>query len=370
MHLPPPAYIGRRRLLRTPGRAGQGLMRLFLRLLIVPVVLGLGWTVWWVVGANTQEDAIEAWLAERAAAGWQADHAAVEVTGFPARFERMVEGLVLTDPVQGWSLAAPWLAASSPSYEPSRFTVTAAPSFSFAVPGQRVEVGTGTNRFELDVAAQPSMPLDAARLAVSDLLLEAPDWSARAASLAASVAEREASAGPENSYNVSLEASDVVLPAPLIAGLDPTGRLEPRFQRLVVEGHVALDHALDRDFVEAGELSAQSIVLENAHFRWGEMALDASGRVDADARGRAEGKLELTVTNWRRMIEVAEESGLIGSKIARGIEAALGLASIFGSREGAIDVPLAFEDGRAWIGPVAVGEAPRISLPPRESVQG
>ena len=345
-------------------------MRLFLRLLMVPLVLGLVWTAWWSIGANAQEEAIEAWLAERAAAGWQAEHAAVEVTGYPGSFDRQIKGLVLTDPVQGWSLSAPWLASSSPSFEPSRFTVTAPSRFTFAVPGQRVAVGTGVNRFGLDVAAAPSMPLDAARLDVSDLVLEAADWTASAASLAAAVAERERSAGPANSYHMKLEASEVVLPAPLVAAIDPSGRLEPRFQRLLVDGHVALDHALDRDFVEAGELSARSIVLDRAHFRWGEMALDASGRVDADADGRAEGKLELTVTNWKRMVRVAEESGVIGHKVARGIEAALGLASMFGGREGAIDVPLAFEGGRIWIGPVAVGAAPRISLPPRSRAEG
>lgn len=345
-------------------------MRLLLRLLAIPLVLGLGWSGWWFAGAKAQEAAIESWLAGRAASGWQAEYSGLDVTGFPGSFDRRIEDLVLTDPAQGWSLRAPWLASSSPSFELNRFEVTAPPRFTFAVPGERVEVATAANSFQLGVEAASSMPLDRAALSIAGLELDAADWTARARNLEAWVAERAPGSGPDHSYDLALEAEDVALPEPLIARLDPTGGLKPLFERLVIDGHVALDHALDRDFVEAGELSARTIVLERGAFQWGEMGLDASGRLDADEDGRAEGKLALSLTNWKRMIRMAEQSGAIGGNVAGAIEGALGLASLFGARKGELDVSLTFEGGRIWIGPVAIGEAPRISFPSRQRAEG
>lgn len=341
-------------------------MRLMLRLLLIPGVVALGWAGWWVLGARAQEQAIAAWFADREQAGWQAEYTGLDVSGFPESFERRVEGLVLTDPVQGWSLRAPWIASSSATFGPNRFTVTAPPRFDFAVPGEKVQVTSAANRFELGVAPELSMPLDDATLSASDLRLSASDWTAGAARIEARIAERSTEAGPANSYDLTIEAEDVALPESLISELDPTGRLAPEFERLTIDGHAALDHALDRDFVEAGELSARTLVLRRGRFQWGKMALDASGRLDADAEGLAEGKLSLSVTNWRQMIQVAVDSGAIGRDLAGGIEAALELASLFGSRDGALDVSLRFEGGRIWIGPVAIGEAPRIAFPPRE----
>ncbi|HUF57522.1 MAG TPA: DUF2125 domain-containing protein [Thermohalobaculum sp.] len=340
-------------------------MRFLFRLVGVLVVVAVAWVGWWLIGARAQEEALAAWLAGRAEAGWQADYATLDVTGFPDRFDRRVEDLVLTNPEQGWSLRAPWIASSSATFGINAFTVAVAPSFTFAVPGERIAVETAANRLELAVEPLPSMPLDRARITISDLALETAGWDAGAAAFEASVAERAADSGPENAYDFALEAGDVVLPRPLLQVLDPTGGLAPRLERIELDGHAALDHTLDRDFVEAGELSARTVVLRRAVFRWGEMALAARGRIDADDEGLAEGEVALTLENWRRMLRLAEESGAIRRELARGIEGALGLASLFGSDRDALDVTLAFEDGRIWLGPVPVGDAPRISLPPR-----
>lgn len=340
-------------------------MRFLFRLAGVLVVVAVAWVGWWLIGARAQEEALEGWLAGRADAGWQADYATLDVTGFPDRFDRRVEDLVLTNPEQGWSLRAPWIASSSATFGINAFTVTVAPSFSFAVPGERIAVETAANRLELVVAPLPSMPLDRTQITIADLALGTEEWDAGAAAFEASVAERDPGSGPENTYDFALRAEDVVLPRPLLRFLDPTGGLEPRLERIELEGQAALDHTLDRDFVEAGELSARTVVLRRAVFRWGEMSLAARGRIDADDAGLAEGEVALTLENWRRMLRLAEESGAIRRELARGIEGALGLASLFGSDKDALDVTLAFEDGRIWLGPVPVGDAPRISLPSR-----
>lgn len=345
-------------------------MRIFARLLWLPLIALALWAGWWVLGSEAQEQAIARWFEERRADGWQAEYTALDVTGFPDRFERRVEGLRVTDPEHGWSLDAPWIASASRTWGINRFDVSAAPAFRVAVPGEQVRVSTDTNRFELGVAADPSMPLRDATLTLAGLRIDAADWQAAASRLEARLAERSEEAGPANSYGLTVEAEDLVMPETLLSELDPTGRLAPELERLRLDAHAALDHALDRDFVEEAELSARTIVIRRAAVQWGEMALDASGRLDADENGLAEGKIALGVTNWRQMVRMAEESGAIGPEVGRAIEAALGLASLFGSRDGALDVSLRFEDGRISIGPVTIGDAPRIAFPPRERDSG
>lgn len=335
---------------------------------MVPVVVALGWGAWWWVGAEAQERAITGWLDGRAAEGWQAEYAKVEVGGFPARFERRVEDLILTDPRHGWSVRAPWIASESATFGPNRFTVSVAPEMTVAVPGETIAATTTANRFELGVEPLPSMPLDDVAVLLDDLRLEAGEWQASADSLTARVAERAADAAPENTYDVTLDAANVELPETLLRSLR-IGSM-PAVERVELDGHATLDHALDRDFVEEAELSARTVVIRKAALRWGDMALDARGRLDADADGFAEGTVDVALTNWRRMIRMAQQSGAIGADLAAGLETALGLASMFSSRDGALEVPLRFEGRRLYVGPVSVGEAPRISFPPRVRGEG
>lgn len=329
----------------------------------------LGWFGWWWAGAVAQERAMAAWFKERAEAGWQAEYGALAVDGFPMRFERRVEDLVLTDPGQGWSVRAPWIRSESQTFGPNRFTVTAAPEFSVAVPGESVRVRSGVNQAGLAVVALPSMPLDDAAIRVEDLTLEAADWSAGAKHLGFTIARKAADAGPENSYALAVDAEGMVLPEGLLEGLR-LNDLSPEFERLAIDADATLDHAIDRDFVEEGELSVRTLVLRRAALRWDEMAIVASGRIDADTEGFAEGTLDVGLTNWKQMIRVAERAGAIGPELAGGLETALGLASVFSSRNGTLELPVKFGNGRIYLGPVGIGDAPRIAFPPRVRGQG
>ncbi len=99
-------------------------MRIIHTLTGAAVLGALAWTGWWYALARGQEAALAAWFAERARAGWQAEHDGIGLTGFPLRLEREIAAIRLADPATGWAWTAPWLRVESATVNPSRFAVT------------------------------------------------------------------------------------------------------------------------------------------------------------------------------------------------------------------------------------------------------
>ena len=63
----------------------------------------LGWSAYWWGGSRAKDEAINAWLADRRAAGWVADTSDIVVQGFPNRFDTTFKDLNIADPDSGWA---------------------------------------------------------------------------------------------------------------------------------------------------------------------------------------------------------------------------------------------------------------------------
>ena len=74
--------------------------------LAIVILAALGWSGWWFFQSTMRDRAMEAWLADRRAAGWVADASDVRVRGFPNRVDTVIEKLNLSDPEAGWSWRA------------------------------------------------------------------------------------------------------------------------------------------------------------------------------------------------------------------------------------------------------------------------
>ena len=79
-------------------------------LLAIVILAALAWSGFWWFNASARERALDRWLAERRADGWQAEAADLRVTGFPNRVDVLVTDLRLADPEAGWS----WHASGVP----------------------------------------------------------------------------------------------------------------------------------------------------------------------------------------------------------------------------------------------------------------
>lgn len=326
------------------------------------LVLGaLAWSGWWYALSRGQEAALEAWFADRQRAGWQAEHEMIGLTGFPFNLEREITGIRLADPKTGWAWAAPWLIIESAAFNPTRFDVTWPDEQGLAVPGERTQVKSETMTAALELKPRAALGLVQARVDLARLDVKAQSgWTAKAGSVVADVTERV----NDDGYAIDFRAEKVLLPEPLIRRIDPTGLAGRELERMTFDGAAVFDAPLDRHLIEDGRLALRELSIRQAGFQWGRMRLVAEGKLKVDERGYPDGKVDLTMRHWRDIIELAQRSGAIGRDLAEGLVTALEVVALLSGNKKELDATLKFSEGKIWIGPVAVGDAPRLA-PPR-----
>jgi hypothetical protein len=333
--------------------------------LIGAVILGaLAWTGWWYALARGQEAALAAWFAERARAGWQAEHDGIGLTGFPLRLEREIAGIRLADPRTGWAWTAPWLQVESATFAPNRFDVTWPGAQSLAVPGERTDITSTMMAARLALQPDTALGLVHASAEIAGLDVRSrpgsgPGWTARAGSVVADIAERV----NDDGYAITFRAERVVLPEPLMARIDPTGLAGREVERITFDGAAVFDAPLDRHLIEDGRLALRAMTVRRAGFQWGRMRLEARGAIKIDDRGYPKGKIKLTAKHWREIVALARRSGAIGPDMAAALETALELIALLGGNRDELDATLKFRDGEVWIGPISIGRAWRLASP-------
>ena len=60
---------------------------------------------------------------------------------------------------------------------------------------------------------------------------------------------------------------------------------------------------------------------------------------------------------------MAVRAGAIGSQMAGAIEGALDLVARLGGDRDRLDATLRLADGEMWLGPISIGDAPRLAAP-------
>jgi hypothetical protein len=213
----------------------------------------------------------------------------------------------------------------------------------------------------LELRPSAALGLIQAKVAVAGLDVRSRSgWTASAGTLEADITERV----NDDGYTITFLAEKVTLPAPLMARIDPTGLAGRNLERMTFDGAAVFDEALDRHLIEDGRLALRAATIRRAGFQWGQMRLDAKGAIKVDDQGYPEGKIDLTMRQWRDIIELAKRSGTIGPDIAEALTTALELVALIGGNRDELDVTLKFKNGDVRIGPVTIGRAPRLA-PPR-----
>ena len=325
-----------------------------MKLLIgVTLVLALGWAGYWWVGAGAREAAVKAFLAEQRAAGWVAEADAVRVTGFPNRFDAMLDDVTLADPEAGWAWEGDQLAVLALSYRDDRVIVTFPGQHRLAVPEGAMEVSGDVLRASVANAAGRLTRIvgegQVVRLAFAQ-------GSAEVSRLGFGTD------APERGevQRLGLTLTDVALDDGLRAQLDPAGIFSDWVERLHMDVTATFARPPELPVV-GGVPDVETLVVRDMSLRWGALDLRGQGEVRADPLGYAEGELNLRVRDWEAVLASAEAAEAIGPAQAEALELALGLlAGISGGRD-AIEVPLAFDEGSTFIGPVRIGDAPRLA---------
>ncbi len=316
--------------------------------------LGVVWAAGWLWGAEAKRAALAEWLQKRRAEGWQAEAAAIAVTGFPWRFETRVDAPALADPAQGWAWRAPRLDIVAPLLAPGRATLRLPSEQTLAIPGARAVLRSDALRADLALKPERALRLETLTAGAESLALIGEGWSLETGPAGLRISASDPATAPDDAYALAFSAE-----AAQIAGLAAPVALDA----LRLTARAAFDRPLDRRAVEGAPPQLRALSLGALEARWGAMALDASGSVRADARGYAEGRLDLRARGWRAMLRAAVEAGAIDRGLARALEAGLSLAAALSGGGNALEVPLRLEGGSAYVGPLRVGRAPRLARP-------
>ncbi|AZQ66274.1 DUF2125 domain-containing protein [Silicimonas algicola] len=324
-----------------------------MRLVVVVLVGALLWMVWWVIGQIAYEKGLAAWIEDRRNDGWSANYGELNTVGFPSRFDTTVTDVALLDPQSGVAWTAPFVQFLSLSYRPTRVIAVLPHAHALSVAGETVAIHHDDARASIFLDASTSLGLDGARLVVEALEARSDAGWTFALTQGRGAAERVEAA--VDTYRLGVEVSDIEPPEPLRAFLDPSRDLADTVSRLHLDATVELDGPLDRAAAESGLPALKRIDLADLSIDWGGVELAARGELIVDSTGRPDGTLLVTTSDWKRLLRMAVETGLVSLDATGALETAFGVIE---TSDGSLELPLAFGEGLMNLGPIPLGPAP------------
>lgn len=330
------------------------------RLLAAVVGLAALASAAWFGWAALTERSVIGWLDAREAEGWVVTRQDVAVTGFPTEFVTRFTDLSLADPATGLVWSAPTFSLRQTALDPGRIEAIWPETHILASPFERLTITAEELVSVLDLQPGANLALDASETRMGDLAIESTlGWSGHLAQGRIDVIRQ-----PDQParYAVGFRANDLTLPEELARLTDPAGVLPAAIPVVLSDAVVTFDRPWDLSAIEVARPQPTRIDLSEARAEWGNLMLRLSGALDVDSEGRATGEIAIRAQNWPAMLDMAERAGLIGQGLRSSVETGLGfLAGLSGRRED-LDVTLRFDDGFMFLGPLPIGEGPRLQL--------
>ncbi len=336
-------------------------MRVILAIAAFVVVLAVGWSGFWYWQAGLRQRAIEDWLAQRRADGWVAEASEIRVAGFPSRVDVLVKGLELADPDAGWSWQAEELQVLSLSYKPHHVIAVLPGEQILATPYETLRLHGDTLRGSVIFRPTPRLELDHMTFELGNLTVAGDSgWSATIDKAILATRQSTRDGAKPFAHDLAFNAEGLALPPEVLAALRVEDVLPARIGTVALDATIGFDRAWDRPALEAGNPTLEDVRIRDLSLTWGKLDLRGRGDLTVDAQGFAEGRIDWRARDWREMIDLAERGGL-NSALAGTLRTGLGLLQRFSGSGDALEVPLDFANGRASLGPIPIGAAPRLA---------
>lgn len=311
---------------------------------------------YWVVGSRAALRGAEAALVQMKAEG-RADYASVSIEGFPSRFDLTIDAPKLVSP-DGWSgWSAPFVQLLALSYRPNHLIAVFPDSQSFFAGPDQFTLKGERIRASVALSSDTSLTLDHAEMEGHALDLSASTgWQIMAQKLILASRQSDTSG---TSHELALVLSDLAPGADLRSLIDPTGLYPAVAETARADMVASFDRPLDRGLTEApAKLTALKSI--DIALKWGNMALTIKGDLTIDPYGYPSGRLALEATDWRAIYGLLRNGGVIAPEVAANFENGLAEVAKAGGDANVLDLPLSFQDGAVWLGPLALGPAPRF----------
>ncbi len=332
-------------------------MRKVFKIFLVLIAL---WSGYWYLGARAVETGLVAWFDARRSEGWQSEYSALETHGFPYRFNTTIRDLELADPRSGIAWRAPTFQIFALAYKPNHIIALWPTEQLLATPLQKVTVTNEKMAGSVVFEPGTALTLKRASFELQDFALSSSaGWKT---SLEKGLIATRQTAGHENAHDIFFEAGAVRPSRRILALLDPAQVLPQSLETLRLDMAVGFDAPWDRFAIERRRPQITSVKLKDMQGTWGQLDLRAAGDLAVDKSGVPSGRIAIRAANWRGMLRVAVDAGLVPEAISDTLGNALEMLAGMSGDPDTLETDLIFRNGRMSFGPIPLGRAPRLVL--------
>ncbi|MEM1073075.1 MAG: DUF2125 domain-containing protein [Pseudomonadota bacterium] len=331
------------------------------RLFFTVLVLAALWCAWWLSAAWGFETGINQWFEQRRAENWQAEAQKVTVSGFPLSVDTMIENPSLADPQTGVAFSASSLHFNVPAWWPGHVTLhLPADEMNFASPLTSHTLQAENAIATLRLQPKAELELDQMGLTADAWELSGPDGSiVSARSLNLDMEQHETQ---RTRYAFTADAPQFQPGALVRQTLRIPDDWPVTFDALALDMTVNFDRPIDRTTIEENRPQPRAIDLRLAEAQWGTLSVRMAATLGVAEGGVLNGEVSLQAQNWQIMLNLAESAGTLPSALRPQIENILSALARSGGNPETIDVTFELRDGRAFLGFIPLGPAPRLIL--------
>ena len=320
--------------------------------LITLAGLGLLYTAYWFVAAYVIEKQIRSEIAKQQRPDRSLSLGQIDVTGFPLRFYINLHELEFIDQGDGLTFVSEGpVKVKVPSYAPWNFEVKTGGEHNLFLDSPE---GEQVFRIEGSIKSNGQIGFDQR---LKEFFLDASELRVLNEQIGMTrIGELQLALFPDQQVAGSrfeLRAGPLSLPASLDPGLGSV------VERLSVDGIVTpyIPENLNRGRLRQWAAQQGELILEKLNMKWGEVDVDADGKVFFDEKLLPVAALDLSVDGHKRALQLFADRGLIPPTQATVLKfslAAFTRPKENGSGERYLFIPLSLKDLLLKIGPLTL----------------
>jgi hypothetical protein len=270
------------------------------------------------------------------------------VTGFPARFDLVLDNPAWRSAESDLEWRSALVTASIPSFAPNRLRLDL--SAPHDVVFGRVALQMDSARFDGDIALGLDLALADAGISLADMRLTPALAVHTLAGLDMRLTAQEGAR-----YGLALEGRDLHLAPAFLASFGPEADLPDILSAFGLDAVLAFERPLA---VTAPLPVLRQIDLARATLVWGDIQLGLSGQVRRNESGDLDGDLTVVARNWQPLLRALVAAGVLAPDIA-------GYVGMFLTGQadpvtGEVALPLLLRRSVLSLGPFALLEVPRF----------
>ncbi len=326
------------------------------------IAAALLWSLIWFIAAQGTDFVIDKWLDARRAENWAASYTDLKTRGYPYRLDTIVTDLELSDPATQVALSAQRVDLMSLIYNPTHRIASFSGPLLLASPKGTVMVEAERLISSMKMSLETGFPMTATTTEITDAIISGGGWRM---GLASGLVAMRANplATEENVFDQHIALNSLQLGEGMLTDLRQSGGLPTVIKSAVIDLQSRYDRPYDLRALEERRPQPIWLNLRKVALEWGELQLDIRGYLDVDQRGQPTGSLDLTLTQWRAALDLAVATGAIPMEYLTVAQQALELIAMASDDPNTLETRVTFEDGRIYLGPFPIGDAPDLRVP-------